>query len=177
MVPVKKIGQGHMCLMFSDGRTSTICVLVCRFLPSACLLCDIHSTWNHFLCLGDNVLLETGGNEWIKAGIQLCFFWLSISLKIKKLDIQQSVTCLACVRHWLSGERHLLPDKPNDLSLIPKTHMMEGENQFLRFVFWLPHVHYDMHTCRKERREGGKEREEEGGVINKNWWFQVYLPL
>lgn len=38
---------------------------------------------------------------------------------------------------------------PDSLNSIPRTHVAEGENEFLKIVFWPPHTYHGMsgHTC------------------------------
>lgn len=40
----------------------------------------------------------------------------------------------------------VLAAKPDDLSLIPGTHMVEGKNQRPQVVLWPPQVHCGTHT-------------------------------
>lgn len=41
-----------------------------------------------------------------------------------------------------------LATKPNDLNLVPGTHMVEGENRLSSSVSWFPYVHamWNVHT-------------------------------
>jgi hypothetical protein len=39
-----------------------------------------------------------------------------------------------------------LATKPEDLSLIPGSHMVEGKNHFLKIVLCPPDVHHSMHA-------------------------------
>lgn len=39
----------------------------------------------------------------------------------------------------------MFANKPEDLSSVPKTQTIEGENQILQVVLWLPHGHNGPH--------------------------------
>lgn len=41
----------------------------------------------------------------------------------------------------------VLAPESNDLSLIPQTHVVKGENRLPQVVFSHPYTHHDMGTC------------------------------
>ena len=57
----------------------------------------------------------------------------------KKIEIERNETVY--IRNLFSGPEKMAPclralaDSPDDLSSVPKTHMVEGDNQLLQVVF------------------------------------------
>lgn len=48
---------------------------------------------------------------------------------------------------WQDGSEGEAPaTKPGDLSSIPRTHTVEGKNQLLKVILWLPHALWHVHT-------------------------------
>lgn len=55
---------------------------------------------------------------------------------------QNKAERVSMMAQWVKA----LDAKPDDLSSVPGIHIIEGENQLLEVVLWLPHVYCGMHT-------------------------------
>lgn len=72
--------------------------------------------------------------------------------------------------------------KSNDLSLIPRIHMMEGENSLLQAVLWPPSAHALVHTHNKETDKTNKcnfkkEFVPKCSILLRNKFCTIYMQL